>query len=438
MSVAVAISETFVDRLTDLVASVPGEPDFVAELRRRGHARFAKVGLPSPRQEEWRFTNLKRLLDLPVESAPVATADVSPWRLADAHVLVLVNGRFDADSSVLGELPDGLTVMPLARALVERPQELESVLGRHVLIEDHPFAALNSASFSDGAYIHVARGTVVERPIQVLHVAVGGDHPILIAPRVLMCAEETAELTVVEQYVGTGRDTLTIPVTELQIAPSAVVHHVRLQEEGRSASHIGLQQAWLDRDGHLESTAVNLGGGLFRADVDAVLAGPGGHATLDGLYLVEAEQHSDTQMRVRHAAPHCTSHELYKGILDGVARAVFNGRIVVDPGAQKTDAIQSNRNLLLSDGALAFSNPQLEIFADDVRCTHGSTVGRLDENAVFYLRSRGLDRAAAESLLTYAFASEIVQKIPVEAVRERLERFLFERLPQGEVVREAF
>ena len=184
--------------------------------------------------------------------------------------------------------------------------------------------------------------------------------------------------------------------------------------------------------------ALNVGAALSRTDIDAELNAPGAHATLDGLTLVEDSQHSDSQLKVRHAAPHCTSHELYKGILDGKSRAVFNGRIVVDPGAQKTDAIQSNRNLLLSAGALVNSNPQLEILADDVRCTHGSTVGRLDEEAIFYLRSRGIDRATAESLLTYAFAAEVVQEIPVTEVRERMERHLVERLPQGELAREAF
>ncbi len=184
--------------------------------------------------------------------------------------------------------------------------------------------------------------------------------------------------------------------------------------------------------------ALNVGAALARTNIDAELGAPGAHASLDGLYLVEDTQHTDTQIKVRHAAPHCTSHELYKGILDGKSRGVFSGRIVVDPGAQKTDAIQSNRNLLLSAGALVNSNPQLEILADDVRCTHGSTVGRLDEEAVFYLRSRGIGRATAESLLTYAFAAEIVQQIPVAEIRERMERHLVERLPQGELAREAF
>jgi Fe-S cluster assembly protein SufD len=200
---------------------------------------------------------------------------------------------------------------------------------------------------------------------------------------------------------------------------------------------VAVRQASLDRDSSLVSTSIDVGGALVRSDVGARLDGEGGHVSLNGLYLTDGRRHVDNQIRVHHAKPHCTSQQLYKGILDGRSRAVFNGRIVVDPGAQKTNAEQSNRNLLLSDGALVHSNPQLEILADDVRCTHGSTVGRLDEDALFYLRSRGIDRAAAESLLTYAFAAEVVGRIQPEAVRTRLEEYLFARLPRGELIREA-
>ncbi len=435
MSQAVATADkTALERL----ASQPVEaPAFVAELRRAGRDRILEVGLPTPSREAWRFTNLKRIAATDYGPAPAATSDPTPWAVEGAHLAVMVNGRFAPGLSRLGELPEGVAVGSLAEAWRDRPELVERHLGRRVRLDDHPVAALATAAFVDGVLVHVARGVVVEAPIQVLHVAVGGDAPVAAAPRLLVVAEAASQATVVEQYVGLGGGTLTLPVSELELAAGAVLRHVRLQEETRDADHVALQAAVLARDAQLGSVAVNLGGLLFRADVDTVLAGEGAHAALDGLSLVEASQHSDTQLRVRHAAPRCTSHELYKGILDGSGRSVFNGRIVVDPGAQKTDAIQANRNLLLSDGALAFSNPQLEIFADDVRCTHGSTVGRLDEDAVFYLRSRGLDRAAAESLLTWAFASELVQRIPVDPVRERLERFLFERLPQGEVVREA-
>ena len=438
MTQTATTTATFVDGLAAGIGSIAGESEGVLALRLEGSRAFAAAGVPTPKQEAWRFTNLKTLAATPHELAGPDTADITPWQLSDSHRLVFVNGRYAAELSDVGELPDGVTISPLATVLAAGSERATFALGKGVNLADHPFAALNTANFFDGAFIHLNRGAIVEKPIHLLFVAVGSDHPTWSAPRTVVSADPTSQATIVEHYVGTGGETLTAPVTEFHLSPGAVVRHVRLQEENRQARHIALQTSRQGRDSRFESVALNVGAALSRINIDAELNAPGAHVSLDGLYLVEDNQHTDTQIKVRHAAPHCTSHELYKGILDGKARAVFNGRIIVDPGAQKTDAIQSNRNLLLSAGALVNSNPQLEILADDVRCTHGSTVGRLDEEAVFYLRSRGIARATAESLLTYAFAAEIIQQIPVEDIRERMERHLVERLPQGELAREAF
>ena len=429
---------TFVDGLDAGIGSIAGEPEDLLALRLEGSRIFAASGVPTPKQEAWRFTSLKALAATAHELAEPTTADITPWRLSDSHRLVFVNGRYIEALSDVGELPDGVTISPLAAALATGSERAVFALGKGINLADHPFAALNTANFVDGAFIHLSRGAVVEKPIHLLFVAVGSDHPTWSAPRTVVSADPTSQATIVEHYVGAGGETLTAPVTEFQLAPGAVVRHVRLQEESREARHIALQTSRQGRDSRLESVALNVGAALSRTEIDAELGAPGAHVSLDGLYLVEGTQHTDSRLQVRHAAPHCTSHELYKGVLNGKSRAVFNGRIIVDPDAQKTDAIQSNRNLLLSAGALVNSNPQLEILADDVRCTHGSTVGRLDEEAIFYLRSRGIDRATAESLLTYAFAAEIVQLIPVEEIRERMERHLVARLPQGELAREAF
>jgi len=429
---------SFVDGLNAGIGSISGESEDVLNLRLEGSRVFTSTGVPTSKNEDWRFTNLKGLASTPHELAGPATADISPWRIADSHRLVFANGRYSAELSDVGELPEGVTISPLAVALSGGVERAAFALGKGIDLTNHPFAALNTANFVDGAFIHLSRGAVVEKPIHLIFVAVAGDRPTWSAPRTMISADSTSQATIVEHYVGTGGETLTVPVTEFHLAPGANIKHVRLQEESRESRHIALQTSRQGRDSRLESVALNVGAALARTNIDAELGAPGAHASLDGLYLVEDTQHTDTQIKVRHAAPHCTSHELYKGILDGKSRAVFSGRIVVDPGAQKTDAIQSNRNLLLSAGALVNSNPQLEILADDVRCTHGSTVGRLDEEAVFYLRSRGIGRATAESLLTYAFAAEIVQQIPVVEIRERMERHLVERLPQGELAREAF
>ncbi len=437
MSTATTVT-TFVEGIDAGIGSIAGESEDVLALRLEGSRAFAATGVPTTKNEDWRFTNLKGLASTPHELAGPATADISPWRIADSHRLVFVNGRYSADLSDVSELPDGVTICPLSVALAGGVDRATFALGKSIDLTIHPFAALNTANFVDGAFIHLGRGALVEKPIHLIFVAVGGEAPTWSAPRTLVSADSTSEATIVEHYVGTGGETLTLPVTEFYLAPGANIKHVRFQEESREARHIALQTSRQGRDSRLESVALNVGAGLARTNIDAELGAPGAHASLDGLYLVEDTQHTDTQIKVRHTAPHCTSHELYKGILDGSSRAVFSGRIIVDPGAQKTDAIQSNRNLLLSAGALVNSNPQLEILADDVRCTHGSTVGRLDEEAVFYLRSRGIGRATAESLLTYAFAAEIVHEIPVAEIRERMERHLVDRLPQGELAREAF
>jgi len=429
---------SFVEGLRAGIGNIEGEPERVVALRHEGSRAFAAAGIPTPKLEAWRFTNLRALTATPHASAGPAAVDIAPWTLADGHRLVFVNGLYSPELSEIGELPDGVTICPLAAMLISGNERASFALGKGIDLETHAFAALNTANFVDGAYIHLDRGAVADKPIHLLFVTSGNESPVWCAPRTLISADSAAEATIVEHYASSGGETLTVPVTELQLAPGAVIKHARLQEESRDARHIALQSARLGRDSRLESVALNVGAALSRTDIQAELGAPGAHAALDGLYLVEDSQHTDTQIRVRHAAPHCTSHELYKGILDGKARAVFLGRIMVDEGAQKTDAIQSNRNLLLSQGALVNSNPQLEILADDVRCTHGSTVGRLDEEAVFYLRSRGIDRATAESLLTYAFAAEVVDLIPVDEVRERIERHLVDRLPQGELAREAF
>ena len=255
-------------------------------------------------------------------------------------------------------------------------------------------------------------------------------------PRNLIVAEEASQLTVVETYAGDGAY-FSCGLTELVAGPGAVVDHYKVQREGREAFHLATLQLYAERASAVSSHSISLGGGLVRNDVNAVLDGEGIDCILNGLYLADGRQLVDNHMRVEHAKPHCASHELYKGILDGKARSVFNGLIYVHKGAQKTDAKQSNRNLLLSADAIANSNPRLEIFADDVKCTHGSTVGQLDDDAVFYLRSRGIGVDAARSLLTYAFASDILARIKVEPVRHDLEEFLFARLPQGDVVRQA-
>jgi Fe-S cluster assembly protein SufD len=421
------------------------EPAPVKALRQLGIQRFAALGFPTLRQEEWRFTNVAPIargtfVRPSNEVEAVDPGRLTPYDFAAAARLVFVDGRFSQRLSQLGELPAGTVVSSLSEVLARTPDLVLPWLGQIARVgekPDNPFVALNTGFLHDGACVLVPRGAVIEQPIHLLFLSSdNGGQPTFSFPRNLIVAGENSQVTVVESYVGEGTY-FCCPVTEMVAGPASVIDHYKLQRESRDAFHVATFQIQGEKSSTPSSHSISIGGGLVRNDVNAVLAGEGIDCILNGLYLAEGRQLVDHHMRVEHAQPHCASHELYKGILDGKARAVFNGLIHVHKGAQKTDAKQSNRNLLLSSEAIANSNPQLEIFADDVRCTHGSTVGQLDDDAIFYLRSRGIGAEAARSLLTYAFASDIVERIKVEPVRRDLEEFLFSRLPQGEVVRQA-
>jgi Fe-S cluster assembly protein SufD len=414
----------------------PALPGLLAGIRRDGTARFEQLGVPTRHSEEWRFTSLAGL-----DSAPRVVAEGGhPLTrglgrpLAGSHRLVLVDGWLRPELSDLEGLPREVIAGGLLDVASSRPDLLEPHLDRLAELDDHPFAALNASQLRDGLVLWLPSGITVDRPIELLLVASEHDRPTVVLPRVLIVAGRASSVSVVQRSIGGSADTLSCSVTEVVLDEGAVVDHSFALEDHADAIHLSATDVRQQRDSVFRSRFIALGGGLVRNDLGVALRGSGADASLDGLYLSSGNQHVDSHLRVHHTTPHCTSHQLYKGILDGRSRAVFNGRIVVDPGAQKTDARQSNRNLLLSDTALVNSNPQLEIFADDVRCTHGSTVGRLDEDAVFYLRSRGLDRASAESLLTWAFASEVVDRIRPEGLREHIRGAVLDRLPNSEMI----
>jgi Fe-S cluster assembly protein SufD len=418
------------------------EPAALRALRARGLAELTRQGLPTIRQEAWRFTNVAPIARTTYvrPHGTVSAAEVAPWLFSGMPHLVLVDGELDVALSDVTGLPTGIRVGSL-RAAIADGEPLVARLGAHADLTSNPFAALNTALFSDGALLVAGRGVMSAQPLQVLFVSTGATaegKPAVSFPRLLIVAEEGSSLIVVERYVTIGEgESLTCAVSEIEAGARAVVDHYRLAQEGSGTSQIGLQQLRCERQSAVTSYSVVTGGALVRQDVQAQLVGEGVDAILNGLYLTRGRQHVDHQMKVEHRAAHCDSHELYKGILEDRSRAVFNGLIHVYPGAQKTDAKQTNRNLLLSQEALVNTNPQLRIFADDVKCTHGSTVGQLDEEAVFYLRSRGISEEAAKSLLTYAFARDVVDRIKAEPVRRDLEELLLQRLPKGDVVRQA-
>ena len=431
----IADYDTFSERLTD-------QPAWLQERRRAGHAHFSDVGFPSMRQEAWRKTNVapisRRTFRRASDSPALTRQQLEPFLVPDCAELVFVNGRFSQELSQVDGLPDGVYVGNLASALKDHPELVERHLG-HYADGEHPFVALNTAHIEDGAFVYVPKGVRVEKTVHWVFIGTTEDGEATVSyPRNLAIVEESAEVTLIESYGGfSGESYFTCPVTELVGAANSVIDHYRLGQESLDAYHVATQKIHLLRDANFFTHSINHGGALVRNDIQAMLDAEGISCTLNGLYLARGSQHVDHQMRVDHAKPHCHSYELFKGILEDRARAVFNGRIQVHEDAQKTDAKQSSRNLLLSKDALVHSNPQLEIYADDVRCTHGSTTGHLEDEAIFYLRSRGISEEASKSLLTYAFAAEVLNEFRLESVRQDLEEFLFTRLPKGDIVRQA-
>ncbi|MDW8366551.1 MAG: Fe-S cluster assembly protein SufD, partial [Abditibacteriales bacterium] len=365
----------------------------LSALRHRAMERFAALGFPTLKHEEWKYTNvapIARVAFQPTErgGSAVQERDLKPLGDVMRCRLVFVNGHFAPHLSTLDALPSGVRAGSLADALRSDSATVEAHLAQYAAFDHHPFVALNTALMEEGAFVHVRRGAVVEEPIHLLLVSTPNGAPWVAHPRHLIVLDENSQATVVETYIGSGWTAtegcpyFTNAVTEIVVGENAVLDHIKVQRESAAAFHIATVQLQLSRSSTVTSFSISLGGALVRNDINAVLGGEGAEATLNGLYVASGTQHVDHHTLIVHAQPHCPSHELYKGILDGKATAVFNGKIHVRPGAQKTDAKQTNQNLLLSRDATINTKPQLEIYADDVRCTHGATVGQLDADAL--------------------------------------------------------
>jgi Fe-S cluster assembly protein SufD len=421
------------------------EPEWLRILRTTGMGAFEELGLPTTRLEDWRHTSVAAIARTEFHRPP-ASASVADLAVLDTidfghafarRQLVFVNGRYAPDLSSAATT-DGLQLRSLRDVLDREPQLVQPYLDRQASGPGRPFAALSAAFLDDGAFISVPAGTVLTEPIHLVFLSAPGSQPTASHPRVLVWAGRKSQAAIIESYGGTSDAVyLTNAVTEVVLEDGAVVDHYRLQRESARAFHVGTLCATQGRASRFASHVISFGASLSRVDIRQVFAGEGGECILNGLFLAGDRQHTDTHTWVDHAEPHCSTRELYKGIVDDKARGVFVGRILVRPGAQKTDAIQTNKNLILSREALVDSLPQLEILADDVKCKHGSTTGQLDPLALFYLRSRGIGEEAARALLTYAFASDVVQRIGVEALRVGLTEHLQRRLPGPADMKEA-
>jgi Fe-S cluster assembly protein SufD len=443
-------------------ARAGNEPDWLRAERQKALARFISLGFPTTKQEEWRFTNVSPIAERPFRVSAdggegLRKEHIAAFRFAasGAAEIVFVNGRFAPHLSSPHQVAPGVTVRSLAETLATDPDRLSPYLTQYAAFENRPFAALNTAFVADGAFIDIARDAVLEGPLHVLFITAptGDEEGGLSLPRVLVLARRNSQARLVESYASvegsaesrvgdaqgttgavsrplrpSGQPRFTNAVTEILLEDGAVLDHYRVQREAPTAYHVSATNVRLSHGSTFSSHAFTFGGGLVRNEINAHLAGEGGDCTLNGLYVADGSRLVDNQTFIDHARPHCGSREVYKGVLAGHARAVFNGKILVRPDAQKTDAKQTNKTLLLSNDAQINTKPQLEIYANDVKCTHGATVGQLDADALFYLRARGIDKRDAEQMLVRAFAADITGRVRIEPLREMLEALLESRV----------
>ena len=422
----------------------PAAPEWLQSLRAQGMDRFQALGFPTMKNEDWHFTSVAPIAERIFRAAMtskagvssegstagmVARADLERFTFGQPawHTLVFVNGEFSENLSSYAGLGEKVRVSSLAKAIRTGTGRPERHLGKIATFDNHPFTALNTAFIRDGAFVELQADAVVDEPIHLIFISEGRGESVS-HPRNLVVAARNSRASIIESYLCI-RDTpyFTNTVTEISLGEGARVDHYKIQRESEMSFHVGTTHIRQSRDSQLHSFSFAVGGSLARTNIYTCLDGDAATCTLNGLYLADGTQHIDNQTSIEHIAPNCPSHEIYKGVLDGHSHGVFNGKVYVHPEAQKTDGKQSNNNLLLSPNARVDTKPQLEIFADDVKCTHGATVGRLDEIAMFYLNSRGIGPDAARMLLTYAFAADVLETIELEPLKKGLEEMVLAR-----------
>ncbi|HWG58201.1 MAG TPA: Fe-S cluster assembly protein SufD [Candidatus Acidoferrales bacterium] len=428
--------QPYLESFAAFAKSAPGRDlAWLRSLREEAFARFCEMGFPTTRAEDWRFTSVSAIAQTRFRLPRRGAASVSAETLAACQVpgaacrLVFIDGSFISHLSDSGKLPESVRVANLAAEIESHPRELEPHLGRYLNIQRDAFASLNTAFLEDGAYIRIRPGAALAAPIHLLFLSTGGSEPLASHPRNLIVAEAGSEITVIEEYASLAPGVaLCNTATEIVAGDNAVVTHYMIEREDVQSFNVSTLRIQQGQDANVASHSILAGGAIVRNNVHPVLAGQGGECLINGLFIGSGRQHLDNYMLVEHASPHCGSRQFYNGILDQHAHGVFHGRIIVHKDAQKTDAKQTNRNLLLSDDAQVDTKPQLEIYADDVKCTHGATIGQIEENALFYLRSRGIDEASARRLLLLAFASECVERMKEGPARTYAEQFIHGRL----------
>jgi Fe-S cluster assembly protein SufD len=434
----VDFKEWFIQNFQTFEKSLNGEKtESFHQLRKDALSKFSSLNIPSVKDEEWKYTNISPVIKYNFNVLP-PKVEVTPeivgrylFDKLEHHLMVFVNGEFRKDLSKLNELPEQVEVTNLSAAIRKNHPALLKHFGKCAEDSDNLFTALNSAYTKDGAFILVPKNTVIKEPIHILFINKAGNEKFITQPRNLFIAEENAQVFVIEHYASEDEGIyLNNSVTEIFIGENAVLDHIKLQEESKKAFHIARMEVDQERSSNFSSHMISTGAEFSRNEFTTRFNGEGGESMLNGLFMIDGEQFFDAHTMIDHAKPNCNSHEHYKGILEDKAKGVFNGKVMVRPDAQKTNAFQENNSILLSDDAVMNSKPQLEIFADDVKCSHGATVGKLDEEAKFYLKTRGIGEESATAMLIHAFASDVITSIKIESLRDYLETIITNKFNQ--------
>ena len=432
------IKNYYITQFDEFEKSLNGEKssDF-HKVRKEAIGKFAELTFPTQKDEEWKYTNVSSLLKHNFSPVPVKenvsseTINKFLFDKMEHSLLVFVNGNFSSELSKLIDIPKGVVIGSLAEALKNNNPVVKKHLGKYAENENYFFTTLSSAFTKDGAFIYVPDSKVVEDPIHIIFITKSGSEKILTQPRNLFVAGKNSEVTIIEHYVS-DEDSIyfTNSVTEIVADENAIVDHIKLQEESNKAFHIARMEVDQERSSNFSSHLISHGAEISRNDFNAKFNDDGSECMLNGLFMIGDEQFFDAHTMIDHAKPHCNSHEHYKGILQDKSKGVFNGKVMVRQDAQKTNAFQQNNTILLSDDAVMNTKPQLEIFADDVKCSHGATIGKLNDEAKFYLKSRGIGEDAATAILIHAFASDVITSIKIPALRDYLEEIITKRFNQ--------
>lgn len=411
-----------------------GKESFIHTKRKEALSNFSRLDFPTTKDEEWKYTSIAPLLKynfVPTYESKNVSKEFIKSLLFDEmehSLIVFINGRYSAEHSDLLNLPKGVIVGSIDNEIKNNNEVLLKHFGKYADYRNHIFTSLSTAYADDGAFIYIPAGRIVEEPIHIIFVTDSSNEKILTQPRNLFVAGKNSQVTIIEHYLGNEDEIyFTNAVTEIVAEESSVVDHIKLQEESKKAFHIARMEVDQESSSNFSSHLISTGADLTRNDFNVRFNAEGGECTLNGLYMIDGTQLFDAHTLMDHAKPHCTSHEHYKGILDDQSRGVFNGKVIVRQDAQKTNAFQENNNILLSDQALVNTKPQLEIFADDVKCSHGATIGQMDDDAKFYLKSRGIGEEASKGILLHAFASDVITSIKMESVRNYIEKLITEK-----------